>query len=78
LIIKDFDVHRWRVFPFYGISRSDDRWTKRFVMWPFWTSVKYEYPNQKGGGFILWPLFGKVDVGENYSRSFLPPFFINL
>jgi hypothetical protein len=69
------DVHRWRVFPFYGVSRSDDRWTKRFVMWPFWTSVKYDYPNQKGGGFVLWPLFGKVDVGESKARSFLPPFF---
>jgi len=69
------DVHRWRVFPFYGFSKSDNRWTKRFVMWPFWTSVKYDYPNQKGSGFVLWPLFGKVDVGKSKARSFLPPFF---
>lgn len=72
---KGDDLHRWRVFPFYGVSKNDNRFTKRFVMWPFWTSVKYDYPDQKGGGFILWPLFGKVDVGDSYARSFLPPFF---
>jgi len=70
------DVSRWRVFPFYGVSRNTERWTKRFVLWPFWTSVQYHYPNQKGGGFVLFPLFGKFDVGEERrSRMLLPPFF---
>jgi len=86
------DVFRWRVFPFYGVSKNKGRWTKRFVLWPFWTSVKYHWEDgdmpaagngnkledaekNTGGGFILWPLFGKTDVGEYYSRSFLPPFF---
>ncbi len=69
------DVYRWRIFPFYGISKNKNRWTKRFVLWPFWTSVKYEYPDQKGGGFILFPLFGRVRVGERFSWSVFPPFF---
>ncbi len=69
------DVDRLRVWPFYGYSYNRDRWTKRFVMWPFWTSVQYHYPDQKGGGFVLFPLYGKVDVGERHSRMLLPPFF---
>ena len=69
------DVYRLRVFPFYGISENQDRWTKRFVMWPFWTSVDYHYPGEKGGGYVLFPLFGKTDVGDRHSRMFLPPFF---
>lgn len=72
---KGHDVSRWRVFPFYGVSTSEDQWTKRFVMWPFWTSVKYHYPDQPGGGFVLFPLFGKVDVGDRTSRMLLPPLF---
>ncbi len=69
------DVVRWRVFPFYGYSYNKDRWTKRFVLWPFWSSVNYHYPNQEGGGFILFPLFGKVDVGDRHARMVLPPLF---
>ncbi len=72
---KGADISRWRVFPFYGVSRSEERWTKHFVMWPFWTSVKYHYPDQQGGGFVLFPLFGKVDSGECSSRMILPPLF---
>ena len=72
---KGDDISRWRVFPFYGVSVSKDQWTKRFVMWPFWTSVNYHYPDQSGGGFVLFPLFGKVDVGERRSRMLLPPLF---
>ena len=68
------DVSRWRVFPFYGVSENKDMWTKRFVMWPFWTSVKYHSPDLPGGGFVLFPLFGKVDVGDRTSRMILPPF----
>jgi hypothetical protein len=72
---KGDDEFKFRVFPFYGVSVNDKRWKKRFVMWPFWSSVKYLYPDQKGGGFILFPLFGKIDVGDYYSRMLFPPFF---
>jgi len=74
-ITKGDDVYRRRFFPFYGYSHNEGRWTKRFILWPFWTSVKYEYPDQKGGGFILWPLIGHARVGDSYFLSFLPPFF---
>ncbi len=72
---KGDDVDRWRIFPLYGYSHNKDRWTKRFVLWPFWTSVKYHYPDQEGSGFMLFPLFGKVDAGDRHSRMILPPFF---
>lgn len=68
-------VDRLRVWPFYGYSYNQDRWTKRFVMWPFWTSVQYHYPDQPGSGFILFPLYGKLDVGDRHSRMLLPPLF---
>ena len=68
-------IYRFRVWPFYGISVNEDRWTKRFVLWPFWTSVHYDYPDQKGGGFVLFPVVGRVDVGDRHSRMLLPPFF---
>lgn len=72
---KGTGVYRFRVWPFYGISVNEDRWTKRFVLWPFWTSVRYDYPDQKGAGFVLFPLYGRVDVEDRHSRMLLPPFF---
>jgi len=69
------EIYRWRVWPFYGYSYNQDRWTKRFVMWPLWTSVQYHFPDQPGSGFVLFPLYGRVDVGERHSRMLLPPFF---
>jgi hypothetical protein len=64
---------RWRVFPFYG--RSDDIREgahRRFVLWPIWTSVRYEDP--PGGGFVLFPLFGRVKREDQSTWMLLPPF----
>jgi hypothetical protein len=68
-------VRRGRVFPFYGYSERDDRWRKQFVLWPFWTSVDYRYPDSEGGGFLLFPLYGRQREGEKTSWTVLPPFF---
>ncbi len=69
------DVHRFRVWPFYGVSIKEDRWRKRFVMWPLWTSVQYHEPDQQGGGFVLFPIYGRVDVNGRHSRMVIPPLF---
>lgn len=69
------DVERFRVFPFYGRSVNEGRWVKHFVLWPVWTSVRYEYPGSEGGGFILFPLLGRVDVPEQQTWMVLPPLF---
>ncbi|MBT3192926.1 MAG: hypothetical protein HN341_10260 [Verrucomicrobia bacterium] len=72
---KGGDVSRFRFLPFYGYSNNKDRWTKQFIMWPFWSSVKYHYPGEEGDGFVLFPICGKVDVGDRHSRMLIPPFF---
>jgi hypothetical protein len=70
------DISRFRVFPFYGQSSKGDLWTKRFVLWPIWTSAHYSYADgQTGGGFVLFPLFGHTKLTDQESWMFLPPFF---
>lgn len=66
---------RFRVFPFYGYSKEKDKWTRRFVLWPFWSSVRYDYPEEQGKGFVLFPLFGKVNTNRQKSYMVIPPFF---
>jgi len=69
-------TRQFRVFPLYGESVSEGRWRKRFVCWPFWTSVRYDHPGSEGGGFILFPLYGHAAVGdETETWMVLPPFF---
>jgi hypothetical protein len=68
-------VDRWRVFPFYGHSWRTNEWTKQFVLWPFWTSVRYEYPRHSGGGHILFPFYGHIRAGDEETWMFLPPLF---
>lgn len=71
---KGDDLDRLRLFPFYGVSRKEDQATKRFVMWPIWTSVKYEYPNETGGGFVLFPIYGHLKTERQESWMVVPPF----
>jgi len=72
---KGDDVSRFRVFPFYGKSVNAGRWSKRFVLWPVWTSVRYDYPESPGGGFILFPLFGHTRTTGQESWMAVPPLF---
>lgn len=67
------NVHRWRIFPFYGNARQRGYFTKRFVMWPFWNQVRYTYPRSTGTGWILWPLCGHMNVTDQQSWMVLPP-----
>lgn len=67
------DVRKFRVFPFYGraVKRGDS--DKRFVLWPIWTSVRYERPGVKGGGFVLFPVYGHLKMENQESWMILPP-----
>jgi hypothetical protein len=69
------DVSRWRVFPFCGKSVKAGRWSKTFVLWPIWTSAHYDMPGEKGGGFVLFPLFGHVELPDQETWMAVPPFF---
>lgn len=71
----DHGIERFRVFPFYGQSSLRTDFTKRFVLWPFWTSVHYGYPGSTGYGYILFPLFGRVKRENQESWLFIPPLF---
>lgn len=69
------DVKRLRFWPFWGRVENEGRWRKQFVMWPFWTSVRYDYESQQGGGFVLFPLVGRVNLPDRQSWMLIPPFF---
>lgn len=68
---------RLRLLPFYAHAVKTGQWEKRNVAWPLWSSVRYLYPDEKAnaGGFILWPLFGRVDTKDEKTLMLLPPFF---
>ena len=69
------DTDRFRVFPLYGRSVNEGRWTKTFVLWPLWTSARYEYEESSGNAFLLFPLVGRADLTDQQSWTILPPLF---
>jgi hypothetical protein len=72
------EVQRHGVFPFYGYSNNENlnQWTKKYVLWPFWTHTTYKAPGPEGYAYILFPLFGRAKVGTNTKTlMLLPPFF---
>jgi hypothetical protein len=69
------DTYRFRVFPFYGISTRENEYRKRFVLWPFWNSAQYAYPGSSGSGYILFPLWGRMELENQRTTWVLPPFF---
>ncbi len=72
---KGEGVDRVRIFPFYGKSVNEGRSEKKFIMWPIWTQAMYDFPNEKGFGFILFPIYGHAVSGDKESWMVLPPFF---
>ncbi|HMP75892.1 MAG TPA: hypothetical protein PKE12_06320 [Kiritimatiellia bacterium] len=68
-------VERHRVFPFYGRSIREGAYDKRFVLWPIWNDVRYDYEGSKGSGFILFPVFGHMELENQETWWVLPPFF---
>lgn len=69
------DEDRFRVFPFYGRATRAGDYEKRFVLWPFWTQARYDYPQRTGGGFVLFPLYGRMKMEDQSTTWFLPPLF---
>lgn len=69
------DVDRFRVFPFYGRSINGDLSDKRFVLWPFWTQAEFNHPKSRGSGYVLFPLYGHIELSDQETWMILPPFF---
>lgn len=68
-------VERFRVFPFYGYNFREGRGRKTFILWPFWTHVRYTYPQSSGAGWILFPLLGHMNLDDQETWWFIPPLF---
>lgn len=70
---KGDGVDKLRIFPFYGISHEEGKATRKFIMWPVWNSVNYEYPDETGGGFVLFPFFGHIKTERQETWMAVPP-----
>ncbi len=68
-------VRRWRVFPFYGQAHEANGTRRRFILWPFWTSLQRDGTRDDGGGFVLFPLFGSVRTEKQQTVMLFPPLF---
>jgi len=68
-------IYRFRVFPFYGQAKHRDKYSKKFVLWPFWTSARYYYPGSSGYGYVLFPLYGRIKVEDQSTWMVAPPLF---
>jgi len=66
-------IYRFRVFPFYGKTKHRDKFDKRFILWPFWTSAKYYYPRSSGSGYVLFPLWGHIKLTDQEAWLIAPP-----
>lgn len=69
------DVYRRRVFPFYGVSRKDGRFERKFILWPFWTQARFTHPKSSGSGFILFPIVGHMKLTDQETWWVIPPLF---
>lgn len=72
---KGGTVDRWRVFPLYGISRRGDTQMHRFILWPFWTDARYRDPDYQGYGYVLFPLWGRINTTGDQTWMVAPPLF---
>jgi hypothetical protein len=68
-------VHRFRVFPLYGESHRRAEYHKRFILWPIYNWVRYDYDGSRGTGFILFPLYGRMALEDQDTWWVIPPFF---
>lgn len=68
-------ISRGRIFPFYGYNRHAGKFDKKFILWPFYTDARYHYEEGHGGGHILFPLYGYMNLDTERTIWLLPPFF---
>lgn len=68
-------IRRDRVFPIFGKSVLEGKYEKKFILWPFWTSADYFYPNDTGYSRILFPVYGRAKLDNESTVWVIPPFF---
>ena len=74
-VTKGADVSRLKVWPLYGVSKREGRYTKSFALWPIWTHARYYGEGHSGYAYVLFPLFGRVKMDKQSSVMILPPLF---
>jgi len=68
-------IRRDRVFPLFGKSVLEDKYEKKFVLWPFWNSAEYYYPGDSGSSWILFPICGRTRLEKESTWWVIPPLF---
>jgi hypothetical protein len=70
----DGHLSKRRVFPFYLRHDRAGEFSKRSILWPFWTDVTYAYPSETGRAWILVPIAGHVETTKQNEWMAIPPF----
>ncbi|MEI6970781.1 MAG: hypothetical protein WCL44_04620 [bacterium] len=68
-------VLRGRFFPFYGRTVRPGISESMFFCWPLFTWARYVKPDQRGSGFVIFPIIGRTYRPAEKSWLFLPPLF---
>lgn len=68
-------IQRDRIFPIVGKSVLENKYEKKFVLWPFWTSAEYFYPGDSGKSWILFPICGRSNMEKESTWWVIPPLF---
>jgi len=68
-------IQRDRIFPIVGKTVLENKYEKKFILWPFWTSVDYFYPGDSGSSWILFPICGRANLENEKTLWVIPPFF---
>lgn len=67
-------VDRFRVFPFYARSSRENVFEKTTYLWPFYTRGEFHHPLAQGSGYILFPLWGHMEMNNEETWYVIPPF----
>ncbi|MBR6022265.1 MAG: hypothetical protein IK066_07595 [Kiritimatiellae bacterium] len=71
----DSHLDKIRVFPFYARSTLAGKYEKTSILWPFWSHARYDHPASHGTSWLLFPLFGRVNLSDQRGIAVLPPLF---
>ncbi len=69
------NVERFRIWPLYGSNHLQNEFEKKYILWPIYNSVQYTNDRNPGGGFILFPLCGRVKTEQADNYWVIPPLF---
>lgn len=72
---EDGRLEKFRVLPLYAWSKREGAFEKRSVLWPIWTQARYVNPKLEGRAWVLFPLYGRMDLTTQRGWMVVPPLF---